>query len=126
MCLTTKQEKPLVAKEDIICYKFLDKKMKSPFRNFQYQLGKIYTDDVEEYITEHKDWKFIGAGFFHAYLNKDDVVNYQKEYRNTQESIYKCRIPKGTPYYSGIEYLKGTKEITPIAAKSIEILEKID
>jgi len=124
MCLITNNKKPLVAQEDIKCYKLL-----------LYYMGKyispyIHIDYTKEVSTNgfmrakgvskptranSKDNYHIHGGYVHCFMDNtngllelcsmtslqvryyDDVRTYPTNY---SYQIFECLIPKGTKYYA--------------------------
>jgi len=95
MCLTTFQNKPYIAKEDIIVYKALfktGKQILSPYRGFPYILKELYQTNLGiPFVTTNFSPKLIYEGF-HSYINRKYATDRWPE-------VYKCIIPKGSQYY---------------------------
>lgn len=129
MCLYLTKRDPIVAQEDIVCYKVLIVKKVSvvgldfrydfrrppfhteplkyrffaPFTNYEYHLGRILLADENVTIQSNDCMTFfpysISGGVFHTFKKLDDA----KEVVKHGESfvIVKCIIPKGSIYYQG-------------------------
>lgn len=123
MCLTA-IGKPKIAIEDIVIYKILKKDLTSPFKNFQYELNKLYEDDSEitfETIPFVSEVKFLGPGFYHSYIDKESAYKTLQQMNKYQDhKLYKGIIPEGTKYYQGYMTLKDQ-----VASKAIIINECI-
>lgn len=121
MCLYTKDLKPLVAEEDIVCYKVL----KYNFSSFQYvspyhdefywninsrepveAKGEPVLCSCSRDSLDSKVVRCIEGGFFHTYQKEEDAKELV-DYKNTWKifSVEYCLaefiIPKGTEYYVG-------------------------
>ena len=112
MCLYLKSSKVRIAKEDIICYKFLVKEVGSYFTPYQSSLievGKLIEDTESLMIekTSKRDFNFIlYGGMFHTFKDieaaRKDVRWFANNMSRVNEYvIFKCIIPKGTEYYEG-------------------------
>ena len=124
MCLYTYDKEPLIAKEDIICYKVVEYdpesgKYGTPFMNI----------NITEYVKNKTIWKDssvppihrtvvdkdlfgkvlyeIGIGYIHAFTFPFECEMYE---------TYKCIIPKGTEYYIGFS--------KDICARAIQFVEE--
>lgn len=114
MCLCSKSKYPVIAKEDIECYKvylFSKATYSSPYQ-------KTRMPSLNELATTELDYDtyFIEKGF-HSFVNLNDANNEAKELEisysritstNTKNyadyyefQVFKCIIPKGTQYYLG-------------------------
>lgn len=122
MCLITKQQNPKIANKDIVCYKYLDSNLKSPYTQFQYEFDKLYTTKIrksnewtcfgnldENFLDEnYPHWserkysilKCLGRGFH----SSKTIKRLQMEGIDTKK-IYKCIIPKGSEYYEDFTQL---------------------
>ena len=99
MCLTATHRRVKIAKEDIVCYKLLDSKLKSPFKGFKYKLNKLTVSNLD-IPDEDKD---IYKGL-HAYQNISSANSDIKGIRlffGIITDVYKAIIPKGSRYYLG-------------------------
>ena len=115
MCLRTQDREPRIAEKDIVCYKFLDEDLKSPYIRFQYKLGETYTEQLP-YLEIYSDCSAynIHGGVFHAYRQ----IYLKTEYIGFDIcDAYKAIIPKGTEYWIGMD--------NDICARSIKIVRKI-
>lgn len=107
-----------VAKEDIICYKWLlkyrDGALFSPYQQKQYQLNSRIRD-VKRSIREVKRREAYGPdgdrlthtltqGGFHTFKNKEDalcLLKYDVYVGGPLNVLVECTIPKGSKYYEG-------------------------
>jgi hypothetical protein len=133
MCLTTVQTRWLRAKEDIVCYKLLDRD------RFYNPIYAAYVKGITEYRTPFRGIPIkdkviegkkcfrakgcaafgsgvITEGAIHACATEEKAWDYYK-YGSMGNSIFKCIIPKGTRYAVGID--------GDICAKKIKFIEKI-
>lgn len=122
--------RPLVADEDIVCYKVLTKNawdspdiLRTPY---QYQKIRIqvYLDyqipftawDEHEFCSfwRHKLGfsRVVESGFIHTYRDNHSIPLYKKEF------VFKCIIPKGTKYFIGVD--------NDYASERIIFLEKLE
>lgn len=115
MCLSTKQNKPTVARKDITCYKILRKDMTSYFHHYKWELGKLYETKMDMYYVST-----INLGF-HSYKSLDNV---KTEYCLCSQScvIVECTIPKGAKVYQGThQMVDGYTSNQLIVNKLVEI-----
>ena len=116
MCLITTQQEPLIAQEDMIVYKMMNKNLQSIYMEFNYNLNELYQTDIREeddrfycfdiihrkYILENfPDWNsdFLPKGlkcFSHGFHS----VNSQERIEHFYGSVFECTIPKGSEYYT--------------------------
>ena len=113
MCLYSKQEKPFIAKEDILTYKLLLKNERgeyfTPYFGKVVKLGEtLYGGDIDvEYNSESNGlFNEIGNGYVHSYVNPFGEWNtgyeilwlydFRFDYRDCTCVLVKCIIPKGT------------------------------
>lgn len=115
--------KPLIAEEDIVCYKALVHSsidppgmLHTPFQlepirisvYLNYQIPFIAGDDSKFWsFWQHKLGlsKRVGSGFIHTYRSilLDCVIR--------RVHVFKCIIPKGTEYFIGIDDDYASKKI---------------
>lgn len=132
MCtIIDKEQKPLIAKEDMIVYKGMlneSDKIITPYELFEYNLGELYKtkltigghyyafDDVEEAALKERygflwqsksNCKPVEEGF-HSCKNPERLPG--------DYTIYECVIPKGSRYYEGLTDL--------IVSNQIKIVKK--
>ena len=124
MCLTTKNLKPYVAKEDIKVFKILqriDKRYITPYQGSEVTLGSVMKPDKE---IEHKEGNCgynnctlcVEGGFIHAVTN---AVAYDKDkIENENYVVVEAYIPKGTEFYLSDDFIE-------VAAKELYITDKI-
>ena len=115
MCLYTKQTEPEIAEEDIICYKFYrryNEILISPYQGFiapeigittNANLGKSYIPENDNfYIHNYYGFKRVDEGF-HSFKTLEETKHEVKGcWDNLDLVIFKCIIPRGSSYYSGI------------------------
>ena len=117
----------LLAENDIVVYKVLVRKapydqtkeptlLVGPYSNYPYQIGGEYQ---EEPTTEPKYDQQIDKGFFHAFVNEQDAMDFVYFFGPIGSAVYKAVIPKGTTYYQG-KWI-GFKEMDSIATPKIKI-----
>ena len=108
MCLYSKTKIPLIAKEDITCYKIVCRPLNSKVSkydsvcfNFPINKGLIYAEG-EKIILEYGYYQ-IGEGYLHSYTSLYHAKNTCFGYN----FILECIIPKGSEYFiskDGDEY----------------------
>lgn len=109
MCLISYISEPLVAKEDIVCYKVLhhlgDNCYVSPFRNMPYKINSV---NYPETVFSESDIKLtelycysIGNGFLHCYRSCGVPLSYYdfKQQISCPLYLFECYIPKGAKYF---------------------------
>ena len=119
MCLSTRLKKPLVAKKDIVCYKYLDKCLdgyKTPYRDTKVQIGAVFKADRQDKKYEG-DYPYgykhqIEGGFIHAVLGRNGGE------REWGDVIVKGIIHKGMEFYIG-------DSLYDICAREIELTDEI-
>ena len=106
MCLLLGRLEPIIAKEDIVCYKIVEKSDKGPLvsivQSFEYILGKTYDNgipDPEEipYYRNRCGIK-LNEGLFHSYSSPRN----NQLYKDLGKVEVKCIIPKGAYYFEGL------------------------
>lgn len=100
MCLKI-QSTLKTADEDIVCYKVLQKNMRSYYyTDFMWEIGKTYSAKMD---TTSIISGVVEEGF-HSYSSLDDA---KREYFVDSRPciIVECRIPKDARYYMGIQPL---------------------
>lgn len=130
----SKQEKPFIAKEDILTYKLLLKNERgeyfTPYFGKEVKLGEtLYGGDIDvEYNSEsNRLYNEIGSGYVHSYVNPFGEWNtgyeiiwlydFRFDFRDCTCVLVKCIIPKGTEYYIDAD-------MECIASKELVIGEK--
>lgn len=132
MCTYSCKDKLSVAKEDITCYKVVSyEKEKNKYYAY-YRANPISNevfDDKKPYVAigdgAPEPSKFFGtkygykfgSGYIHTFSNKNDT----DDYRFGGTRIFKCIIPKGTPYLKGID----SRERSTYISKQIIFVEMI-
>lgn len=120
MCLCSKTNIPKIAKEDIVCYKIIERvssnEYKSPYQGDEIIFNKTIiaskptkkfnimpTVDIDlKTIIEYH----IGEGFIHAFIAKEDARIYVLSHYcffNMGAAIVRCIIPKGSRYFVNIK-----------------------
>ena len=98
MCLLTIQSKPLVAEEDIICYKVYFKSKnwyESPV------MGDIVTE-LNQVLKTNLQKSTLGGEVYEGYHSFKYKESADTLYPNNGKVCVKCIIPKGSLYYKGI------------------------
>lgn len=104
MCLYSKTNKPKIAQQDIVCYKYVLKSEHhfSPYYHInevKYKFGKLYKIDANLFTKDidcNNSYFLINTGF-HSY---GDIDTYDKKNPNCYDFCYiKCIIPKGSLYF---------------------------
>lgn len=113
MCLLSNTKKPLIAKEDIICYKVLqrleDGSYISPFREVKYKINDFNFPEEEsdmnmKSLTQYAPIYAIDSGFLHC-LTSQGLLYLQKfVYASVLAKefpfyLFVCYIPKGSKYF---------------------------
>lgn len=109
MCLYSKQKNPIIANNNIECYKILisiDGKLITPYRDFIFGINTIVKDEAEEHISEVFGMTEVSSGFFHSFTTKERVLEeietLQRKFpKGTKLKVFKAIIPKGSIYYVG-------------------------
>ena len=111
MCLYSTTVKPKKADKDITCYKVLIKDrrtgtLRAPVANYTYEPdpNKVYTAERAKRV----DRKEITSGYFHTFdhvytANRYSCVLNRWIAPNHTAVIFKCKIPKGSYYFTGID-----------------------
>ena len=112
MCLTLTEKTGIkVAKEDIICYKVMEKRDKtliSPYMNMHYDCGTTYMSENPIKVKHGLLGAYIEEGF-HSVSNEQEAERLKSilqtcatlYYFDTQYVVVKCLIPTGTRYAVG-------------------------
>lgn len=113
MCLyTTLPNIPLIAEEDIIVYKIMDRtqngELRSFYRNMVYVIGEEYESllkyfDTDEHDYNHREQGFIGRieEGLHSY-SRMHVILMNFIYSSDEIVVIECIVPKGAEYYHGV------------------------
>ncbi len=129
MCLRVDKTKPEVADSEIVCYKVLvenNGNCRSPFYEFEYEIGKKYSDKREQVLEPCDDspfWDCVYYGF-HSYESYGDVNRLMELLYSNGEFIaelknggrfvvVKCIIPNGARYYRGQVDTGFLEEVSP-------------
>lgn len=124
MCLYTYDKKPLIAKDDIVCYKVVEYNPEMDTYNTPLQ-----KTDVSEYVKNKTIWKdpseppvdrkVVGKGIYDRSLYEIGmgyIHAFREPYGNITYHVYKCIVPKGTEYYLGFS--------NDICARAIQFVEE--
>lgn len=109
MCLYSEQKVPMVARENIVCYKILipvNGKLVTPYRDFIFNTNVVTKDEAEEHIGEIFGKTEVSSGYFHSFTTKERVLEeikviQRKAPKGTTIKVFKVIIPEGTLYYVG-------------------------
>lgn len=136
MCLITKNKSPLIAEDDIVCYKLLVKTgndYRTPYKLMYLDNKIVYgkknlvaegSEDIE-HLPLHgsciPDRYKITGGFIHCYTDHETAI-YRADFFDNNEcvvyvTVFECIIPKGTAYYKGNN--------CDICAKEIKLIKKV-
>ena len=133
MCLTLTEKSGIkVAKEDIICYKVMNKLnniLLSPYQNMQYKCGIMY---VSKNSITVKHIFAIGACVeegFHSVSNEQEAERLKSALQtfamlcnvDTQYVVVKCLIPAGTRYAVGFFSERG-ESFDSLCSEQIKII----
>ena len=132
MCLYTKDPKVKIAKRKIVCYKVLSKTNNS-ISDIEFMTPYQHTYIDNDIINGKKDFEakgsvditdsFDAVAFYH--LNGGCIHTYKRrkdaKWCGSEQSVFKCIIPKGTEYYEG-ESLCGYENY---ASKKIRFIKQI-
>lgn len=137
MCLFSKTKYPLIAEEDIVCYKTLDtdfingkKVFITPFQHRPIHSrilsgelpfkagGKKQRLSVNRYGNFDDKGTVIESGYIHCWAN--EFISFGM---NLDGALYKCIIPKGTKYYRG--WFNGWYNYDSVCAEQIKFVERI-
>lgn len=107
---------------DIVCYKVIEDKYKSPIIRYDYQeyieSGEVFVDTN----TIKQIDQMLGKGYIHSFNSIRACEKFIVHYHIENPSIYKCEIPAGTPYYEGMDL--DTRE-KGFCSKAIKFIEEI-
>lgn len=116
MCLTLNDTEIRIAKEDIICYKVMEKRdntLISPYQKMCYKCGTIYVSETPIIVKHGKgllgqDIACVKVGF-HSFSCKKEaecLKLFLSNYKNPDSNyvVVKCLIPVGTRYAVGAFY----------------------
>lgn len=110
MCLFKPKFKSYqIAAEDIVVYKVLNSDMRSTYQLFQYELNRLYKKSWDEdFILYCNRCDCLGGNMFHS-CSDPTYCNYLYKTQDSYQ-LYKCIIPKGSKYYTGIVTLTTDKQ----------------
>ena len=123
MCLSN-ASKIKIAKKDIVCwvgrYKLAEGKYKSPYKGCIMLTNKVYKAQGGLSILEMMSrmmCREVGAGCFHSYKNKEDA----RDGCVVMEAI----IPKGTRYYTGVNWKGFSRLSDGYASKKLKLVKEV-
>lgn len=139
MCLIVTSKEFKVAEEDIVCYKVLVRVptqvktvFRSPFREFTWFEGepdpdRVYNATGDVCFTQNfRDFDcgkiFVGQGVFHTYKKSSDAF-VLKKLSGEEAIVFKCVIPKGSEYLSGISDNLWQGDFESYGSKQLKILK---
>jgi hypothetical protein len=118
MCLVTDKLDKNIAKEDMVVYKILCRKMSfgeiiihSPYIYFPYEINKLYKTEIKEtkdfsyYDSQVGDYYFSSKNkksfksFDEGFHSAKTVERLNDVWLKSGKSIYECIIPAGSEYY---------------------------
>lgn len=105
MCLFSKWRFPRKAKEDIICYKLLERRFgiwSTPYRNTPVVFNNMMVPRVEHtvFVFSFSRGHEKGIGYIHAYTTKYNLNDiYYIQGSRAKIGVFKAIIPKGTRYH---------------------------
>lgn len=101
MCLITNMTKPIIAKEDITCYKVMRKDMSSLYHHhFKWTFGKMYTSCMEAFESLSTKNNYAIHQAFHSYETLEGLRKAYFTVTNPCLAV-KCTIPSGSKVYKG-------------------------
>lgn len=159
-CKVTRQDvpfcKPKVSKEDIVCYKIIERKRKDAYSIFGH--GK-YPEEIcsgsvvcgrgiwiknnwfkrfffnkpeKEYIEESIEWNYtnqwydITFGFIHALSYRPQEIKGYLPIHAGKYELWECIIPKKTIYYQANTRGSHSETSNSYAAKKIQFIKKLE
>lgn len=145
MCLILFDTEIKVAKEDIICYKVMEKRdddLISPYQNMRYEYGRAYVTETPIIVKYGIATRgYIEEGF-HSFLKKEDAQYFASNLQtwlylpvkprnhqvgmecNPKVVIVKCLIPAGTRYAAGF-FCEFGKSFDSFCSERIIVLEEV-
>jgi hypothetical protein len=104
--------------------------MMTPYFKFTYNLGK----EVKSILRKHRtvwagDNGFVVQEGLHAFINKQDAVNFVKRSWNLNLAVFECIVPTGSAYYTGTFHdgdLFGFALCDSIASNKIVVNKRLD
>lgn len=100
MCLyINKDQKAIIATEDIVCFKVLKKwnnKYITPYQNKKVILGKLYHSKIDAKKRDNTINKAI-----HSFVNLEEAKTELDSWYSPNYVIVKAIIPKDAEYYIG-------------------------
>lgn len=131
MCLITDQKNPMIAEEDIIVYKAMERGLRSFFRKYPYTLNDLFETKIQQVTNSVWNCCSMIDG---EYLKKRYNVKRIRDLQGNPDLIclgegfsscdtltlalklggetYECTIPKGSEYYKdGVGYIVSNKII---------------
>lgn len=110
MCLLSNSKIPLIAEEDIPCYKVLFRSDRkdyiSPFGKVRYNIGGFnypkdkYNEECVDVTMVGSPLFRIGRGFLHCYTVECFTYDcFSLVYGSNKPRFFECYIPKGSKYF---------------------------
>lgn len=136
MCLyTTLPNTPLIAAEDIIVYKVMDKtitgRLLSIFRQMEYVIGEEYEAALKYFDSDDTDYYRREQGFIgrieqglHSYSRWNSILRQFIDDPYGNAAVIECVVPKGAEYYHGI--FGSNYSIASNKLRAVRILGKDD
>lgn len=130
MCLDIFNNQVNVAKQDILCYKFLrlryyGESLVSPYQEFEYEMGKEYISNlhVRALVSDYEYSSRVVEEGFHTISSEEETrILANAKNRDARGmfkfALVKCIIPKGASYYEGT-----WRDIAGYASSRIKIVE---
>lgn len=128
MCLVSKTDKPLIAEDDIVCYKILDRcdsfscEYRTPFMGMKVRNAVLTgrclmkargkREIIRAYLGNNSYRYEVNGGYIHTYKH---VPFYSYD---IGDIVFECVIPKGEEYYKSYD---GTE----YASRSIRFIKQV-
>lgn len=135
MCLILTEKAGIkVAKENIICYKVMEKRDKnliSPYQSMHYKCGTMRVSETPIKLKHGPLGAYIEKGF-HSISNEQEAKRLKSAlqtsamlyYFDAQYVVVKCLIPTGTRYAVGFFSWMG-ESFNSICSERIIVLEEV-
>lgn len=103
MSLISSQPYPFIAEDDIICHKFMKKGangvFRSPYKKMSWEIGKVYTVDLDIVPVNIFKAQSVIHGGLHAFLYPIQPIANALS-RPEQYVAVTCIIPQGAEYFT--------------------------
>ena len=101
MCLRiVKDEKPRIAKKDILCYKVISSCGDGTYQTYYQLTDVVIGETYKSKVIVRPNGTTIGVGL-HSYSNKKALFQFNYDLLSDPIRGVKCIIPKGSTYYVG-------------------------